>query len=986
MRVTQRVLAIAAGLFLIANLRVAVAGTTGKIAGRVLDAQTGEPLPGVNVIIEHTTMGAATDESGEYFIINVPPGTYSVVARMIGYVPQRYENVRVSVDLTTQLDFRLEPTVVQVEKPVVVVAQRVIQKDLTSSEVSISGEKIEELPVRSVTEILDLQAGVVRDASGELHIRGGRTNEIIYLVDGVQVINPLDRRSGISIDDQAIEELKVITGTFNAEYGQALSGVVNIVTKKGTDRFTVNARAYFGDYFSLDDDLYYVMDNTEWALAAARSLNTKSRILRYDLSPYLKGSGRNLDRVLREKPWLKRKPYLRSYNPLENRDFQVNLSGPVPGTRKRVSYFISARYQYSPGYSYGKRYFMPWGFQSPVSDTVHTFSSADYAIVPLSWYEGLSTQSKVYVKVTNNFDLSYGIYYNHDVSYNCPYRFKYVPDAGRYYYTDRSLHIVSGTYVFSPRTFLDFKLSYYNNDHRNYLYEDPYDYRYVPTKPGDFEQYAFRPSREEDVAVSSQANDFAYWGNDPGRATTNTRYRSFKVDVTSQVTKRHLVKFGVSGRFHELTNDYYTLQFSQATYRPIVPDVISPFRTRYSAKPREFAAYIQDKIEFRELIINVGLRYDYFESDGRLLRDPMDPQVYSPFKLDHIYKNYSPTTPDSELVPYTVEERLKFWYRKPGPKWQLSPRFGLSFPITATGVIHFSYGHFFQNPEFRYLYQNPNFWITGAGAENLVGNADLKPERTVMYEIGVQQQLSQGLYLHLTGFYRDIRDWVGTGYPTDTYRGITYYRFVNRDHARAKGITLSAAYNRPWLSVTLDYSYMIAKGTSSDPRDAYNDLLSNRAPRIQLVNLDWDRRHSIDVVATYRRGPWTVTVLGSVNSGLPYTPEFIRGEVAGAGAYVGLRENSERMPTAYNVDLRVARTFRLGPVRMLAFLNFRNLFDIRNAQSVYPDTGRPDFTLQSYMHRDRLLEIASIDEYYARPGMFSPPRFIQLGLEINYGE
>ncbi|MDZ7373893.1 MAG: TonB-dependent receptor [candidate division KSB1 bacterium] len=972
--------------FAVAWSGLALAGTTGKIAGRVTDARTGEPLPGVNVILENTQMGAATDENGEYFIINVPPGTYSVVARMIGYVPKRYERVRVSVDLTTQLDFQLEPTVIEVEKPVVVVAQRVIQKDLTSSEVSISSERIEELPVRSVTELLDLQAGVVRDAAGELHIRGGRTNEIVYLVDGVQVINPLDRRSGITIDDQAIEELKVITGTFNAEYGQALSGVVNIVTKKGTDRFTANARAYFGDYLSFDDDLYYVMDNAEWAQAAARSLNTKSRYLRYDLRPYLQKAGGDWQALLAEKPWLKKKPYLNSYNPLTTRDLQVNLSGPMPGLKRRVSYFLSGRYQYSPGYTYGKRYFMPWGFQAPISDTLHTFPKADNELVPLGWYEGISTQSKVYLRASNNLDLSYGIYYNHDYSYGCDYRFKYVPDAGRYYFTDRYLHILSGTYVFSPRTFLDFKLNYYLSRHKNYLYEDPYDYRYMPTNSGDFEQYVFRPTREQDIAVSSQANDFAYWGNDVGRTVSETQYESFKADLTTQVTNRHLVKTGVSGTFHDLTNDYYTLQFSQATYRPIVPDTISPFRTRYHARPKEFAAYIQDKIEFRELIINVGLRYDYFYSDGRLLADPMDPQVYSPFKMDHIYRNYSPTVPDSELVPYTLEERLKFWYKRPAAKWQLSPRVGLSFPITATGVIHFSYGHFFQNPEFRYLFENPHFWVTGAGAQNLVGNADLKPERTVMYEIGLQQQLTEGLYLHLTGFYRDIRDWVGTGFPTDTYRGITYYRFVNRDHARAKGVTLSAAYTRKALTVNVDYSYMIAKGTSSDPRDAYNDLQSNRAPRVQLIDLDWDRRHSLDLVATYRSGPWTVTVLGGVNSGLPYTPEFIRGEAAGGSAYVGLRENSERIPTAYNVDLRIARFFRLKQVRLLAFVNVRNLFDIRNAQSVYADTGRPDFTLQSYMHRNRLLEISSIDEYYARPGMFSPPRFIQLGLEINYGE
>jgi len=958
-------------------------GTTGKIAGQVVDAETGEPLVGVNVFLEGTILGGATDTEGEYFIINIPPGTYSVLVRMMGYTPQKFEKVRVSVDLTTRVNTRLQSTVLQSDEVVVITAQKAqIQKDLTSSEVSVGAETIDQLPVRSVEAIMDLQAGVVRDASGNLHIRGGRTSEITYMVDGVQVLNPLDRSAGISIDDQAIKELKAITGTFNAEYGQALSGVVNIVTKQGEDKFRLHFTSYFGDHLSFDDDVYYVMDNTEWANEAARGLNRKSKFILYDIT----AEERRAFQEFGEKDWLETKPYLNHYEPWKNRDLQLNISGPLPLTSKRISYFISGRYQYSPGYNHGKRYFMPWGFQAPVSDTVHTFEIPDNKIVPLNWFEGFSTQSKIYFKITNALNLSYGLYYNHHHSYGVgdATRFKYIPDAGRHYYTDRYTQILSMTYIFSKNTFIDFKGSYYVNDHENYMYEDPFDYRYMPTQSGDFEQYVFRPSREEDIAIYTTSNDFAYWGNDPGRSSTLTKYFSANLDLTSQVTKRHLMKMGISARLHDLENDYYNLQFSQATYRPIIPPPISPFHIRYSAKPQEFAAYIQDKIEFQELIINIGLRFDYFSSDGRLLNDPRDPQIYSPFKIDNIYQNYSPTTPDSELVEYSVAEREAFWYTKPDIKYQISPRFGLSFPITETGVIHFSYGHFFQNPEFRNLYQNPNFWITGAGAENLVGNANLNAERTVMYEIGLQQQVINNLYLHVTGFYRDIRDWVGTGIPIDTYRGLTYYNYVNRDHATAKGITLSSSYTLGNLSVDLDYTFMTAKGTSSDPRDAYNDLQSQRAPRVQLINLDWDQTQSLNLTVNYRYARWMATLIGTANAGLPYTPSFARGESQGGSTYIGLRENSERKPATYNVDLRFSRAFNVGPVQLQAFCNITNLFDTRNANWVYSDTGRPDFTLEGYLHRERFLEISSIDEFYARPGMYTPPRFIQFGFRVSY--
>ena len=732
------------------------AGITGKLSGRVTDKETGEPLMGANVIIEQTKLGAATDINGDYYVLNIPPGLYNIKVTMIGYGTQIVEQVRIQVDLTTKINFELKSSSVQVGSEVVVIGKREIQKDLTSSERTIQADQIQALPVRDVASLLSMQAGITRDASGDLHIRGGRTTEISYMVDGVQVLNPVNRSSGIQIDDQSIEELKAITGTFNAEYGQALSGVVNIVTKKGSDKFSVNATAYIGDHFSLDDDLYYVMDNSEWAYTAATALNSRSgrALFDFDFSKYgnFNQIFSNLEAGI--KPWETKKAYLKNYNPLRHYDAQLNISGPVPGTDKIISYFIAGRYRDQPGFQKGKRYFMPWGFWQPVMDSIHKFEMPDQEIVSLDWYKGFSTQSKIFFNL-GYFVLSYGLYYNKDESYGGGQ--KYIPDAGRFYYTDIFTHIVSATYIFSNSTFLDFKGSYYLNKHKNYLYEDILDPRYMPTNAGDFQQYVFNPVREDDIEVKNGIYDFNYWGNDVGRAKSTTKYLSFNLDLTSQIDKNNMIKIGASGRLHDLEQEYYNLQFSQVNYRPIVPDIKSAYHTFYTAKPKEFAAYIQDKIEFEELIINLGVRFDYFNSDGRVLADPADPQIYAPFKLDHIYKNYLPSTPVSQLIPYTIAERLAFWYKKVDPKYQISPRFGLSFPITDRGVIHFSYGHFFQNPEFQYLYTNPNFWVEGAGAQNLVGNADLDAERTVMYELGLQQQLFDDIYLHLTGFYANKR-------------------------------------------------------------------------------------------------------------------------------------------------------------------------------------------------------------------------------------
>ncbi len=970
-------------LLLTFSFQLNFAGTTGKIAGKVIDAETKEPLLGVNIVLVGTNLGAASDIDGEFFIINIPPGIYTVKASMIGYNSQSVEQVRIQVDLTTRLDFQLSSTAIQIGQEVMVVAKKVIQKDLTSSERSFQSDQIDELPARDVTSILSLQAGIVKDAGGNLHIRGGRTTEISYMVDGVQVINPINRSAGISIDDQSIEELKAITGTFNAEYGQALSGVVNIVTKKGSEKFSANATVYFGDHLSFDNDLYSLMDNSDWAVAAANALTSKSNRIYYDFSKHGLNSYQQIYQSLQngDKPWQTKTPYLNSYEPFKNYDAQLNLSGPIPGAEKNISYFFAGRYQYRPGYQSGKRYFMPWGIWNPVMDTLHTYDMPDQKIVPLDWYKGISTQAKIFFNLTD-FNISYGIYYNNDHSYGGGQ--KYLPDGGRHYYTDRSTQILSMTYVFSSSTFLDFKGSYYLNDHKSYLYEDPYDYRYMPTKTGDFQEFMFQPTREDDIEVKNNPNDYSYWGNDVGRNKSTSKYFSFNFDLTSQVDKYNMIKFGALGRVHDLEQDYYTLQFSELDYKPIIPEKSSAFRTFYAAEPKEMAAYVQDKIEFEELIINLGVRFDYFDSDGRILADPRDPQIYSPFKFDHIYKNYSPDLPEDQLIEYTPDERAQFWYKKPKAKYQFSPRFGLSFPITAEGVIHFSYGHFFQNPEFQYLYTNPNFWITGAGAENLVGNADLDAERTVMYEIGLQQQLFDNLFLHVTGFYRDIRDWISTGFPVDTYRGITYYSYVNRDHAVAKGITLSANYKFNNFNINVDYTFMNANGTSSDVRDAYNDLSAGRPPRIQLVNLSWDQPHALNTIISYNKDNWNVTLIGTYNSGFPYTPEFTRGELTGSNAAVGLRENSARRPSTFNIDLRLSRTFKFGDWSIQAFCDVTNLLDTRNANYVYADTGLPDYTLQDYLSLTRLVEIGSSSEYFANPGMFTAPRFIQLGFRVSF--
>ena len=236
-------------------------GVTGTLAGTVTDKDNGEPLIGANIIILETNFGTIVDPDGFFLINNVPPGIYKVRASMVGFVSETRENVKISIDLRTNLDFTLSPTVLEFEEITVSAEQPLIQKDITSSTHFVSSRDLNHKPVRSFHEVVDIQPGV---AAG--HFRGGRKSEVIYLVDGIPIQEAVEGVAGAEIPNNAVMEVSIQTGGFNAEYGRAMSGVVNVVTKEGgpkhhgqlaiySDRLTGHQN-YFQDN-PVDDENYY---------------------------------------------------------------------------------------------------------------------------------------------------------------------------------------------------------------------------------------------------------------------------------------------------------------------------------------------------------------------------------------------------------------------------------------------------------------------------------------------------------------------------------------------------------------------------------------------------------------------------------------------------------------------------------------------------------------------------------------------------------
>ena len=992
-------------LLIFAGASLLYSGTTGKIAGVVQDTDTNEALPGANVTIEGTTLGDATDLDGNYAVIGIPPGNYTVVVTMMGYKKHRIENVQVKIDLTTSINVDLQPTVLEAGEEVTVVAERpIVQMDMTSSLSSVGSREIEALPAESVGEVLSLQAGVVN--AGGIHIRGGRSNEVAYWVDGVATTDVYNGGNTSNIENPAIEELQVISGTFNAEYGQAMSGIVNIITKDGGPRYHGELSTYVGDYSS-GDEMYGVVKSVTDVFDPETE-----ELLSQDTE---------VDHPLRD------------FNPVYN--VQASLSGPVPLTNSKLTFFANARYYEREGYLYGRDWFKPQGIPG------------DSSLVPMNSNRRLSGLGKLSWRMNNSMKMTYSL--NIADSYSprgFSQSYKYVPEGRSQSFGNTMTHLLSFNHVLSEKTFYELKINRMSNEGEGYLYEnvnarpnwlvtyemptdttglnfetvvfDPdldsslldsveyygYEYDWIPD-PDNYEGYVHADSSQDPTGYS-----YKRAGTDLGRSWRKTSYWIGKFDLTSQFNQSNQLKAGFEVRLHELELDSYGLipaidpvdSIQVVPFKPAVPSIGSPQRSIYTEprKPFEISAYVQDKIELRDLIMNIGIRFDYFDANYIVPADPEDINVYNPFKYEHIYKGFDEDVATglepqqfeeylAGLEEYTVEERKEFMHKKVDPKMQISPRLGIAYPITDKGVIHFSYGHFFQMPTFQYLYARPDFIISSGGSQTIIGNANLNAQRTTQYEIGLQQQLGPTMGIDVTLFYRDIRDWVGTSPPMETYRaGVLYSPYENKDYANTRGMTFKMEQRfTSNFSFQLDYSWMIAEGTYSNPNDAFNAIDAEEEPQRTLVPMNWDQRHTLNAQLIYRLKGWTASMIGVYRSGLPYTPSFARGAFVGGAQLTGLPENSERRPNIYYVDFRLDKEWRLkNGLRLAVFTYIDNLLDTRAITNVWSDTGSPEYTTNPKLSMVNYDErrISTPEDYFARPTWYISPRLIRLGLRVGF--
>ena len=877
--------------FWISATNIALAGTTGKITGKITDKETGEVIVGANIIVEGTYFGAASDLEGEYIISNITPGTYRIVVSAIGYHKVTVENVFVRIDLTTKVDVEMTTEAIALGEVVVQAEQPLITKDLTSTTSIVSSEDIKMMPVDNLSQVINLQAGVVAG-----HFRGGRTGEVAYLIDGIPVNDVYNGGVSVTVENNSVRQLEVISGTFNAEYGSALSGIVNIVTKEGTQKYEGSASAYVGSYFTQHTDIFWNLNNAN-----------------------LKGP----------------------------RDFQVNLSGPIK-IIDGLTFFVTGRYFNDGGYYYGRRFFNIWDTAPIVPDPANypeffiVNNTGDSAYVAMNPYESKSANAKITYGL-EKWKFSYSFFWDDHVNTYYNHAYRLAPDGVMDHYRTNYVNNFQLSFFPDQNTLASFKFSYNNNQYKGYLHSDEYDPAYVdPNNSEPLTDYTFR-----------------YGGNDVDRYDRFTKSKIALLTLESQVSKEHKIKVGAEGRFHELYSHWKTIRNqteSQGTWTIGYTIPGTKYHTIYTRTPYEYAAYVQDKMEYDIMIINAGIRFDYF-----------NPNTVVPVDIRNPLNN--------ENFPGAYETRPA------DPEWQVSPRFGVSFPISDQGAIHFSYGHFFQIPSFENLYANVDYIIDQtSGLNNYVGNPELKAQKTIKYELGVQQVLFPNISIDASVYYSDIRNLLGTE-VLETYEGFLFGRYINRDYGNVKGLIVSLEKRYADLfSAKLDYTYQVASGNASDPLQNYYNNQSD--PPVEenkkVVPLNWDQTSTLNLTATVGDpNDWTVGIVFSYGSGTPYTedPRYTR----------GLRfENNGKKPSTLNLDLKGTKTFPLFGLYVNAYLLIYNLLDTKNEYNVSASTGRAGQDLAAEEYTGYIYGLNTIQQYVLNPGDYSAPRQIRIGFGIGF--
>ena len=909
MRLLQYVIAITLSVVLL------TAGQTGKIAGRVTDSGSGEPLVGCNVLISGTSSGAATDANGEYFIINLTPGSYVVEFSMIGYASYTSEGVNVNIDVTTPVDAALTTEAVELAGVSVTAERPAIENTLTSSKQIVSGDMMAAMAVTDVNDVVKTLPGVT-EFRGELHIRGGRSGEEMYLVDGASVTNAVMGGQAIPVNPSMVGELQLITGTFNAEYGQAMSGLFNTVLRVPTPGF----HASLGFRTSLHQG-HFTADKGDFqgknVYAEAEIMSVVDATGNYTTAvegtDYTKGGYGEKKTIMDFSAGFGADPF-GAYFSLRTLDDPGRLPGlakDLMSMQAKVNYQLGGNLKLSAETMIISRN----SFYDPTYDSERMDAGMDI----WQWVMALDQYPRTEENTTQ-----FGITANYVMS----------PSTNINVRLDMMMRTQEDGAKSSDGKFVDFV------DNKQVTANSMYNGAEGPNHTKVMEHGAAAN------AWYSLENVYGHYFKSEETTTT------IGVHATNQYNNRHLLKAGFDYRMFNIDRSGHdvwygrTLGFTEENPR-------LQQNSFGDAKPTEIAAYVQDQMEFSDMILNLGLRFDGFNAGSD--------------------KGYWATDTDDMAADPTLNPFDPSKRKATEMKTQISPRLGVSFPLGDDMAFRYSYGSFFERP-FLYRLLNNHMAQMDGGTESgffiYLGNANLDPKKTSKYEMGLQYSVSDNLKLDVAGYYKDISNLAasqevyavpyqddGTGHDNeagwgtdDTFEAAHYSFMVSDHYGNIRGLEMSLSQaGQSGLTGRASYTYSIARGTASEARNAGNGSLTQETGNVAadimtMTTLNWHRPHMLNGFVDYH-----MNMGGMIEkAGLNMTFNIQSGLPVSARSGVGSTNLSERAPTTTDVNLKLDATLALGSVNPTVYLLVENALNIQNV--VYIADPGSYFDAQSDYH------------------------------------
>ena len=979
--------------------------TSGRIAGVVTDKETGEPLAGANVLIVGTSYGAATDMNGEFLILNVSVGTYSIKATYMGYADVTQENVIVNIGLTTRLNFEMSSKAIQAEAVTIVAPKPLIQPTSTNASRIIDASEIANLPVRGVDAAANLQPGIIAQ-DGEIYIRGGRSDEVTTYVDGASVRDLMTGDTRGTVIPEALEELQIQAGGYEAQYGGANSGIIAMAIRAGAPSYQFSVRG----------------ETDNFAEYGEKFLDT----------------------------------YSRHYS-----DYSVTASGPIPGLGDHFRFFVAGENQFIRDRDI--MFWEPFTLKDgQILEDGSALSLADNGssgglvgeVVP----NGEITWGGVHPQFNWNNTFTYNAVITADFK-NLKFRFSGIGSyekepsdgfdlheqfSGRYEMQQSSFqtYTLKMTHILSPKTYYeisgiyhDGRVKWWDPDFKeNYwVYRDSlanaeigYDnfssyYGYSGVGPNYYNLYGFTFERP-----GTRNSDYGF---------THRSYIGGKLDFTHQY-KRHQVQFGGDfqlwdmrryvdlyfdiqalrddpDKLNNYANDPETFEKWARNIRDNVygydrlgnrRDDLSPWDQ--ARKPLIISAYLQDRYEYKDLIINAGLRFDYHNMDQYEPDDYLNPAVDA---------TNNSLDPDgwSKVDPFT----------------SISPRLGFGFPVTDNTVFHMQWGKFVQMPQMTqgyrsqsmiykqlyggYFYSDPVAFVT-------------EPEKTTQYEIGFSQMLGTNASFDATLFYKDIKNQLQTRrvFTSSDAVATSYDMTQNGDFATTKGMEFRFTLRRTSrIQGWVNYTYSDARGTGSYVTQSSASLDQGTSQVAIITPLYFNQTHKGNFSVDYRfdkgdGGPVLeqigLNLMFNFSSGHPYT--LSTGEIGqNAASEGGVLEDydararrplepvgASTTPWQFTLDARLDKTLNFGRFDITVFAYAQNLLNTKNVINVYPRTGSdtdgflndPNLSGtiiaaqgQGYAELYRKMNNGNRQHYFTNfrgEDLWSRPRQIRAGVMINF--